>query len=143
MNISEKIIRSIADELDVGCTYFVNTDTGEYVPVMNDGMFAQFNIEDSDDIEKIDSWEHFIRIDKPDSNEFFNIMERFVNEVIPEGKLKERFWKALSKSHPFRNFNEIVHNSDFRESWFAFKQEALEKYVRRELGVSEKRELII
>ena len=142
MIFSKKLISSMAEEIDIGCTCYVNPDTGEYVPVMREGMFGQFDTEDNEDMEKVDSWEHFIRIDKPHSSESFSVMERFVDEVIPDGRLKERFWKALSKNHPFRNFNEIVHNCDFRESWFAFKQEALEEYVRRELGVGENGELI-
>ena len=59
-------------------------------------------------------------------------MKDFVDEIIPDGKLKEKFWNALSRSHPFRNFNAIVHNCDYREDWFKFKQAALEEYVKRE-----------
>ena len=54
-------------------------------------------------------------------------MEDFVDEIIPEGNLKEQFWRALTQRHPFRNFNDIVHNCEYREDWFKFKQAALEK----------------
>jgi len=88
------------------------------------------------DMAKINSWEwkHTIRIEKPESHEAFTIMERFVEEVIPEGRLKQDFWKALSRSHPFRNFNAIVHNCAYRENWFAFKQQAMEEYVRAKIN---------
>ena len=88
------------------------------------------------DMAKIYSWEwkHTIRIKKPESHESFKIMERFVEEIIPEGRLKQDFWKALSRSHPFRNFNAIVHNCAYRENWFTFKQQALEEYVRTKIS---------
>ena len=86
------------------------------------------------DMAKIESWQHVIRIEKPDSDEAFGFMERFVDEMIPDGKLKENFLKALSQSHPFRNFNAIIHNCEYREDWFIFKQEALEEYVREMIG---------
>jgi hypothetical protein len=44
-----------------------------------------------------------------------DFMERFVDEVIPEGKLKQNFWRTLSRSHPFRNFNDLIHNCDCLE----------------------------
>jgi len=87
------------------------------------------------DMAKIYSWdfEETIRIKKPESHETFGFMERFVDEVIPEGELKQSFWGALSQSHPFRNFNAIIHNCTYREDWFEFKQRALEEYVRGEI----------
>ena len=30
--------------------------------------------------------------------------------------------------------NAIIHNCEYRENWFAFKQNALEEYVRNEIG---------
>ena len=30
--------------------------------------------------------------------------------------------------------NAIVHNCEYRENWFAFKQNALEEYVREEIS---------
>jgi hypothetical protein len=132
-------------------TCFVNPDTGEVEIVFNNEMMSvsgiswdeenednEENMQDDDDetkaqLARIDSWQRFIRIEKPASHDSFQIMEDFVNEAISEGRLKEQFWRALSRSHPFRNFNAIVHNCDYREDWFKFKQAALEEYVKREV----------
>jgi hypothetical protein len=134
--------------LDTGYhTCFINPDTGEFEMVYRNEMEEASRIswsdvedddEDDDDETKeqwarIDSWKRCVRLEKPESHESFKIMEDFVDEVIPEGKLKEQFWRALTRSHPFRNFNDIVHNCEYREDWFKFKQAALEEYVKKEV----------
>jgi len=156
--LSEQQIKEIAEMLDTGYhTCFINPDTGEMEIVFNDRLMDSLGIslEEEDDEEneeviqndadadivddvkaqfaRIDSWQRFVRIEKPASHESFQIMENFVDEIIPEGNLKEQFWRALSRSHPFRNFNDIVHNCEYREDWFKFKQAALEEYVKREI----------
>ena len=57
----------------------------------------------------------------------------YVDEIIPEGKLKKKYYDALSRKHPFSNFNHIVHNCKYREEWFKFRQKALEEYVRKHI----------
>ena len=133
---------------------YANPDTSEVEIIFDNEMLYEYGIswddeEDDEEVEdelynnvkaqmaRIYSWERRIRIEKPESYEAFGFMEKFVNEVIPEGKLKEEFWRALSRRHPFRNFNAIVHECKYREDWFAFRQEAFEEYVRRELGITE------
>jgi len=160
-NLSDKQIREIADSIDMGDTCYINSNTGETIFMMSNEMLSEYGIswEDDDeenempdadtpgwqaemyaevkaDMNKIDSWDFkdTICIEKPETREAFKFMECFVDEVIPEGKLKQDFWRALSRSHPFRNFNAIVHDCKYREDWFGFKQNAMEEYVREEIG---------
>ena len=159
--LPDEQIREIAERIDIGDTCYINADTGETIFMLNDEILSEYGISWEDDneenemsddyqpdwqdemyaevkadMDKINSWDFkdTIRIEKPNSHEAFKFMENFVDEVIPEGKLKQDFWKALSRSHPFRNFNDIVHNCEYREEWFEFKQNALEGYVREEIG---------
>jgi len=154
-------IAETIDALDNIC--YLNRGTGEYILMMNNKMLSEYGIswedeeENEDDVlsdddspdwqkdmynevkadmAKIYSWElkDTIRIEKPESHESFEFMERFVDEIIPEGNLKREFWEALSRSHPFRNFNAIVHNCKYREDWFRFKQMAMEEYLRKKIG---------
>ena len=153
--LSDTQIHEIAEAIDTtnDVCYF-NAGTGEYV-LMNDESLhdngISWEVEDGPDanwpawqkelyndvkadMAKIDSWEEVIRIERPTPDEFFGFMERFVDEVIPEGNLKDKFWNALSRSHPFRNFKALVDDCAYREAWFNFKEEALEEYVRGRLG---------
>ena len=161
MNFSKAQIKEMADMLGNGHhVCYANLDTGEVEIIFDNEMLDNFGIswdEDEDEenmadestpecqdelytevkaqMKRIDSWERPTRIEKPPSYEAFKFMERFVDEVIPEGKLKDRLWKTLSRRHPFQSFNSIIHDCEYRKAWFAFRQEALEAYVRRELGV--------
>ena len=83
-------------------------------------------------LDRIDAWEKFVIVRKPESNEAFRFMEDFVEEVIP-GQLQEKYWNALNRRGPFANFNNLVHNSEYREEWFKFKLEKLIEYVKEEL----------
>jgi len=154
--LSDKQIHEIAEAIDAtnDVCYF-NPETGEYVLMMGDEELHDngISMEDDDgsddkwldwqkemfddvkaDMAKIDSWENAVRIERPTPHESFGFMEQFVEEVIPDGEMKERFLEALSRSHPFRNFKDIVDDSMYRDAWFVFKQEELEGYVRGKLG---------
>ena len=159
--LSEEQIREIADRIDIGDICYFNSNTGETIFMMNNEMLSDYGISwkdgdeeseepDNDspdwqnemcaeikaDMDKIYSWDYkdTIRIEKPEPHEAFKFMENFVDEVIPEGKLKQDFWNAFSKSHPFRNFNALIHNCKYIENWFEFKQSAMEKYVKEKIG---------
>ena len=155
--LTDKQIHEIAEMIDAANDIcYLNSDTGEYVLMMNNERLSEYGIsweyEDDDEpeedwhewqkemyleaksnMEKIYSWKNSIQIKKPESHEAFEFMKRFVDEVIPEGKLKQDFCRALSRTYPFRNFNAIIHNCEYREDWFKFKQMALEEYVRMKI----------
>jgi len=160
--LSDEQIREIAEMIGTGYhVCYVNPDTCEVEIIFTDEMLDNYGISWDDEEEedkaeentpewqvemyddvkaqmaRINSWQRFIRIEKPTSHEAFDFMECFMAEVIPEGQLKEKFWKALSRKHPFRNFNALIHSCEYRENWFAFKQNALEEYVRMQLDVNE------
>ena len=160
MNYSKEQIKEIAEMLGCGNhVCYANPDTGEIEIILDDEMLDINGISWEEDEEeeimtdesapvwqdelyaevkaqmkRINSWERFTRIEKPTSNEAYRFMERFIDEALPEGTLKERLWKTLSRRHPFQSFNTIIHGSEHREEWFAFRQEAMEEYVRRKLG---------
>ena len=155
MKLSDEIIKEIAESVDLGFTCYVNPETGDMETMMenNDlgfdlyldeneidekvienepGWQKEVRIEIKEQMARIDSWKHCVVIQKPDSRVAFRFMEGFVEEIIPE-KNKEMYWNALNWKKPFSNFNNLVHNSDYREEWFQFKLEKLIEYVREEL----------
>jgi len=160
--LSNEQIHEIADMIGTGYhVCYINPKTGEVEIIFTNELLDNYGISWDDDEEeeeentqddsspgwqdelyadvkaqmsRIYSWEQFIRVEKPESHEAFEFMERFVDEIIPEGKLKQDFWKALSRKHPFSNFNAIVHNCKYREDWFRFKQMAMEEYVKSKIG---------
>ena len=131
-------VREIAEMLDRGHICYLNSDTNETVFVLNPASWAFFEELDTDakDLEKVDSWEKFIKLVPPESFESFKFMESFVDE-LPEGEtsLRNKLVWALSHSHPFARFKAVIDSCPYREKWFAHKQRCLEAYVKDEISV--------
>lgn len=138
----KEIISRIAQNIDMGMICFINTDTMEYDYIPGEGYDAFDNNEREDlfreVFDKINSWEHLIRIAPPESWQSFRIMEQFIENCIPDNDtLKKRLWDALDRRKPFRNFKFIIDDSEYRQRWFDFKQSQLEQLVLEELSYRE------
>lgn len=132
----KKLIHDIAEMLDGDHICYLNTDTLEYESIPQ-GILDDLDSYDEDGlwkeiIDKVEGWENSISLERPESREYFKIMEGFANDVSDE-KFANRLWNTLNNRKPFANFNHIVHNSDFREDWFTFKQIKLEEKVYQEV----------
>ena len=78
-------------------------------------------------------WDKYFEFSPPDSNEGFRIMEAFAERLKEDEKLQNRLIRALNNRKPFVNFNDIIHDSDYRQKWFDFKQQWLENFVAARL----------
>lgn len=136
--VSQDAIKHIAQELDLGCICFLNTETLEVESLMMNLSDAYEDRELSnqvDDIlDKVNSWEKSIKIKPLNALEYYKIMEHFVEHHIPDNdSLKIRLRNALTDNKPFRNFKDIIKSSQYAQAWFDFKQSQLELYVIRVL----------
>lgn len=134
----KEVITNIAQEIDMGMICFLNTDTMEFDSILGESYDAYWTGEYNDlyqeVYDKVDSWEHSIRIEPPESRLSFNIMERFIDNCIPDNDtIKIRLWNAISKRKPFQNFKFIIDGSKYRQSWFDFKQSQMEQFVLEQL----------
>jgi len=59
-------------------------------------------------------------------------MELFVGQITDK-KLKTELKTILTSKKPFQNFKHKIDQSNFRQSWFEFKQNVLEQIVERQL----------
>lgn len=134
----KEVIISIAQEIDMGMICFLNTDTMEFDSVLGESYDAYWT-GDHDDLYrevygKVDSWEHSIRIEPPEPRQSFNMMERFIENCIPDNDtIKKRLWNAMSRRKPFQNFKSVIDNSKYRQQWFDFKQSQMERFVLEQL----------
>lgn len=135
----KELIKSIAEEIDMGMICFLNTDTLEVEGVLGDSYNA-FGDSDFKDFyqevyDKVNRWESFIRIEPLQSWQSFKIMEDFIETCIPDDdSVKKRLWDAISKRKPFQNFKFIIDDSRHRQEWFDFKQSKLEQFVLEQLS---------
>lgn len=59
-------------------------------------------------------------------------MERFV-KVLPANRLRTRLVAILNQPKPFRHFKQAVDESDYREDWFAFRDQEMIHWLRQKL----------
>lgn len=129
--LTTKQIKEFAEANDIGNDVFINLRTKEIIELPNilNGPIMEFNEYHSDDLEKVDEhWHEIEKIECPNSNESFDIMVSFVEELA-ETTLKTKLTRALNQSKPFRKFNQIIHNCELRENWFKHKSSKLEQRV--------------
>ncbi|GHT01146.1 hypothetical protein AGMMS49525_01100 [Bacteroidia bacterium] len=132
------IVRQMASNLSAGIVCFFNPDTLEmediHESLLNEMLFHEELEEDEESDEddlftlKHHTWDKCIDIEPLESRESFVIMEDFV-EQLPNGREKNRLIQALNGRKPFANFNNVIHNSKYRENWFDFRQKELEKHI--------------
>lgn len=124
--------------MDCGFDCYYNVKTEEIITIPS---FS--NISDEDDFKKAFE-EDFRKIkkQKPDlirfevleSFESFKIMKRFI-EQLSDQKLRTELENILVNKKPYQNFKNRIDQSDFRQSWFDFKQKELEKRVETEMRI--------
>ena len=135
-NSQINIIKEIAENLDCGNNCYYNSKTNEIVTIPN---FTNTSDEQElkeffrDDLNKInDQKADFIKFEVLESFESFKIMERFSDQVTDQ-KFQSELKSILEKKKPFQNFKNTIDHSDFRQNWFDFKRNELEKIVRNQL----------
>lgn len=139
IKLSKEKIKEIAQELDLGMNCFINIDTGEYEILINKSLNPYWDDDESifkEIEERIESWENLINIEPPCTELSFQYIEQFIDDIIPTGSsLQDELYEAISKRKPFRNFRNIIDCSDYRETWFVFKEERLIEYINREISL--------
>ncbi|HEA31159.1 MAG TPA: hypothetical protein ENH91_14395 [Leeuwenhoekiella sp.] len=133
---AKNIIKEIAGELDCGLDCYYNIKTDELISIPNkDALldFEDFEALFGESLKKVNTNEKdFIKIEVLKSFESYTIMETFVDEIADD-HLRQKLIGSLRNKKPFYNFNRLIDYSDYRQKWFDFKQQALEKYVRKHL----------
>ena len=133
----QHIIKRIAQELDCGCHCYYNFKTDAIIGIPNRSDFFDeelFNEAFGDSLDLIKKQQtDFIKIEALENFESFKIMERFVAQVT-DVKLKAELEAILTNKKPFQHFKHKIDHSEFRQHWFEFKQNELEKIVATQLN---------
>ncbi|WP_423820437.1 hypothetical protein [Salinimicrobium sp. TIG7-5_MAKvit] len=74
-----------------------------------------------------------MRIEPMHSIHSYAVMESFADQLEVDG-LKKKLLAALNRPKPFRNFNYLIHQSDFRQEWFDFRQDKNVEWVREQIS---------
>ncbi len=135
ITLTNEQIWDVAQDLDIGLRCFVELNTNELISIPDLLKNPDIDSEAWDeDIEKLESNpDSYQEIEAMRAKDSFQIMEDFT-ESLPETKLKSKLIDALNRNKPFRNFNAIIHDCDYREDWFAFKNERLKEWVKDQVN---------
>jgi hypothetical protein len=134
ITLTQEQVRTIAQELDCGFRCFLHKETGELlsIPVeaFNGSMDTEFFEEDLEKLEE--NFLDYREIPRMESHDSFGIMEEFAEELTDNPRLQTRLLNALGQRKPFRGFKDIIdYSGEYREIWFAFKNQKLEDWVRK------------
>jgi hypothetical protein len=134
--LTNEQIKEIAEQLDCGFRCFWNRKTGELIFIPNTERHPDMDIEAwSDELELLDSdFDDYQEIDQLEPSDSFKIMEDFVYTLDDSNKLKSSLIEALNKRKPFKEFKFVIDNSGkYRQMWFDFKNQELQKWVQNKL----------
>ncbi len=120
---TEMIMMALDDH--TGAEHFLDLETGEVERISSDPTE-----EDEEIIEQIENNpERYRRIDPIESSQAFEAMEDYVSS-LPESDAKSTLSRALSRSHPFRNFKDaLLSFPDIREKWFRYHGETYKEFA--------------
>jgi hypothetical protein len=135
MKVKEANIREMSEHLLCGNLCFLNIKTGdfEYHPAEMDFFSDEENPWQDVKDKMENNCDDYIRIEPMNSNQSYVVMESFAEQLEADG-FRKKLFAALSRPKPFRNFNYLIHESDFRQEWFGFRQERNIEWVREQIS---------
>lgn len=137
-HISDDVLKDLADNLETGFRSYFHRDSHEIVSVPDPDRFFDIDMEvwkeSYDRIKK--QRKEFLVIEIMDTSSSFRVMRDFVYS-LEDGKSKDRLLQAIQGYKPFANFNHIIHQSEERERWFAFRRARNIEWIRQQLEEEE------
>ena len=126
-------IKEIAEQLDCSLRTFIHKTTGELLFVPDENDLIDIDPWDQEFEQLENNFSDYYEIDKWRSNDVFEIMTEFAEQVT-DYTLKNRLFAALSKNKPFIEFKFVIDNSgDVRQQWFDFKNHWQQDFVSKQL----------
>ena len=136
IRLSDDKIKDIAQDLDCGFVCYINIRNGEHLTIPSDYDSFDTDAYDEDLAEVEKNNKLYLQIEPPMSGDSFRIMEGFIYSLPDQAnQLRNQLIEALNNRKPFRNFKYLIDNSgQYREQWFAFKNQKLIEFVENHLA---------
>ena len=136
ISIAPEKLKEIAQELDMGmiCYYHIATGELESIPDELKGHAGYETEFWEDNIKKVKAnRKRYIRFEGMESNESFNLMETFVQQM-EDDTTRRRFEDAITFKKPFQNFKQLLYQyPELQQQWYQFKDEQYLLCVQRQL----------
>jgi len=138
MELTEKQIEEIAENLECGMRCFYNLTSGEIKTILNFNNWIGADEEPwEEELEEIEEhWDDYFEFVGFESHESFQIMVDFA-ESIDDHRLQNRLIGALNKRKPFQHFKwEIDNSGEFRQQWFDYKRMCYIQRVKDQIDLN-------
>jgi hypothetical protein len=126
------LVKNTADSIGIGQVCYIHPSTLETVEIPKELLEGSFWGSDESiwesELDKTSRWESKITVEPLQPQESYRIMELFTDN-LSDPELQSKLHTALGQKKPFSHFKSLVDHSPFRQDWFSFKQEYLERYV--------------
>jgi len=126
------LVKNTADSVGMGQICYINPETLELVEIPKELLEGAFWGSDESiwesELDKTSQWTSKITIEPLRPQEFYRIMELFTDN-LSDPDFQTKLHIALGQKKPFASFKNMIDHSDFRQDWFSFKQEQMERYV--------------
>jgi hypothetical protein len=133
VQLSEKQIDQIADEIEQGLDCYIHKETGEIISIPDEQSWdLECDDEVTDDLfENIEKdRESFILIEPIDSHESFRIMRDFTYTIDDE-EVCRTLQTSLERPKPFANFRFDLDNyPDYKTKWYEYKHKVYVEHVK-------------
>jgi hypothetical protein len=137
VKLDQQQIREIAEQLDCGFRAFCHETTGKLVFLIDTSRFPDADLMEVDEEAEAEldaSRDEYVEIEAMRSGDSYRVMADFA-EQVPNRRVQDRLQRALEKRGPFREFKyEIDDSGEYRDAWFAFKQQQYDEWVLRQLA---------
>ncbi|MDA3860024.1 MAG: UPF0158 family protein [Melioribacteraceae bacterium] len=136
MELTDKQIKSIANDLDSGMKVYVHKKTKEIKTILDfDSHWDSDEELWEEDINEIEeNRDMYFLFERMDSQKSFQIMDDFTISVEDE-ELRKKLELGLRLSKPFRNFKDIIDDeNEYRDKWFEFKSDKYVEFVKEHLS---------
>jgi hypothetical protein len=136
INLTQTMLKDIAEELEMGMRAFIHKETQQLLFVPDENKFDSMDFEPwINDFELLEeNCLDYFEIENWKSFEAFEMMTEFAEQLTNNAALQNQLLEALNKRKPFREFKFVIDNEDeYREEWFAFKNNWQQEYVRKKL----------
>jgi hypothetical protein len=138
MELDDSILKTIAEELDMGMKCFLDKETSELVIFPEEEDLMEDEVSPwKEEIDKVETNpEKFIEFERMRSDESFRCMEWFIDDVENE-TAKEKLMNAITRKRPFAHFKDQLREfPEILEEWYKFKESCLIDFVKGQLPIN-------
>lgn len=137
--LTKEQIKEISDWVNSGLKCYLNPVIFEFVILQDEDKLDLSEHEHDpwlEDRQKMEAWEDVEEIEGMTSPESYKMMVHFADTLPPKEPLKDRLIDVLELKSPFRNFKELVENSEYRDEWFDFRDNAWLKHTSDQIDAT-------